>query len=96
MRQYHEPIIILISNDDPDDRLLTYQAFEEIKSDPTLRAIPILILTTSKAEEDILYKYELGASSFITKPATFDKLIGTVYAIGIYWLETAELPLTVS
>jgi len=57
--------------------------------------IPIIILTTSKAEEDILNIYNLGASSFITKPVTFNKLIDTVYVLGKYWLEIAELPLKV-
>jgi len=151
MSQLHLPITILMADDDPDDRFLIHEAFEEsklvhdlrfvkdgeelmdylyrrgqytdpnlsprpgvilldlnmplkdgrealkeIKSDLKLRSIPIVVLTTSKAEEDILYTYELGASSYITKPTTFDKLMDTIYVIGKYWLEIAELPLKAS
>src|SRR5690606_24679711 len=51
------------------------EALKEIKSDPDLRRIPIVVMTTSKAEEDIFRSYDFGASSFITKPVTFDRLV---------------------
>lgn len=63
-----------------------------IKEDPKLRRIPIIILTTSKAEEDILRTYGLGVSSFITKPVTFDHLVEVVKTIGAYWIEIVALP----
>jgi CheY-like chemotaxis protein len=68
------------------------EALKEIKSDPNLRSIPVVILTTSKDEEDILRSYDLGANSFITKPVTFPGLIDAVKSLGKYWLEIVELP----
>lgn len=144
---YRKPITILMAEDDPDDRLLTKEAFQEsklandlrfvkdgeelmnylrregeyedseksprpglilldlnmprkdgrealqeIKADPHLRMIPIIVLTTSKAEEDILRSYDLGVSSFITKPVSFEELISVIKVLGKYWLEIVELP----
>ncbi len=68
------------------------EALEEIKAEPHLRRIPVVVLTTSKAEQDILSSYDLGVSSFITKPVTFESLIEVMKAIGKYWLEIVELP----
>ena len=68
------------------------QALAEIKRDPRLRHLPVVVLTTSKAEEDILSSYDLGASGFITKPVTFEGLVGVVTAIGEYWFELVERP----
>lgn len=68
------------------------EALREIKADPELRQIPIIVLTTSKAEEDIYRTYELGGSSFITKPVTFTSLVDLVQVLGKYWIEIVELP----
>ena len=68
------------------------QALKEIKSDPDLRRIPVVILTTSKTEEDVLRSYDLGANSFITKPVTFDGLVEIVRSLGNYWFKIVELP----
>jgi CheY-like chemotaxis protein len=68
------------------------QALSEIKSDPELRRIPVVILTTSKTEEDVLRSYDLGANSFITKPVTFDRLVAIVRTLGNYWFKIVELP----
>jgi len=68
------------------------QALKEIKSNPDLRRIPVVILTTSKTEEDVLRSYDLGANSFITKPVTFDRLVDIVRTLGNYWFEIVELP----
>ena len=68
------------------------EALAEIKSDPTLRRIPVIILTTSKADEDIARSYDLGVSSFITKPVTFEGLVNVARAIGEYWLGIVVLP----
>jgi CheY-like chemotaxis protein len=68
------------------------QALKEIKSDPDLRRIPVVILTTSKTEEDVLRSYDLGANSFITKPVTFDRLVDIVRTLGNYWFEIVKLP----
>jgi CheY-like chemotaxis protein len=142
-----KPITILMADDDPDDRQLTKEAFEEnhlandlrfvedgeelmdylhqrgkyaaegaaplpglilldlnmprkdgrealqeIKAHPRLRNIRVVVLTTSKAEEDVLRTYDLSASSYITKPVTFDQLVEVVKTLGKYWLEIVELP----
>lgn len=68
------------------------EALREIKSDPNLRHIPIVVLTTSKAEEDIYRTYDLGVNSFITKPVTFDGLVSVMRGLGRYWFEIVELP----
>jgi two-component system response regulator len=142
-----KPITILMADDDPDDRQLTREAFEEarlvndlrfvedgvelldymnrrgkyadpassprpglilldlnmprkdgrealqeLKADPRFRTIRVVILTTSKAEEDILRTYNLSAASYITKPVTFESLVDVVRTLGKYWLEIVELP----
>ena len=142
-----KPILILIADDDPDDRMLIGDALEEarlnnpvqfvedgvelmeflkhegkyahlddddlpgiilldlnmtrkdgrtalkeIREDERLRRIPIVVLTTSKSEEDILRTYNLGVNSFITKPVTFDKLVELAQIIGKYWIEIVALP----
>lgn len=147
MRVPAAPIVILLADDDPDDRMLAKEALEEsrlanrllfvedgeelidylyqrgsyadpeiaprpgiilldlnmprkdgrealreIKADPQLRAIPVVVLTTSKAEEDIYRTYDLGVSSFITKPVTFEGLVEVMQALGKYWFEIVELP----
>lgn len=147
MKKRGKPIVILMAEDDPDDRLLSKDALEaahlanslhfvedgeqlmsylkhegdyastddapapglilldlnmprkdgrealvEIKADPSLRCIPVVVLTTSKAEEDILRSYELGVSGYVTKPVNFDDLIAVMKAIGKYWFEIVELP----
>lgn len=146
MTNKKKPVLILMADDDPDDRLLTKEAFEEnrlknvlefvedgeelinylyqkgqyegkntkkpdlilldlnmpkldgrqalkiIKSDKELKRIPIVVLTTSKAEEDIIKSYNLGVNSFITKPVTFEELVDVVKDMGKYWFEIVRLP----
>jgi CheY-like chemotaxis protein len=68
------------------------EALQEIRADPQLRAIRVVVLTTSKAEEDILRSYDLSAASYITKPVTFAALVDIIKTLGHYWLEIVELP----
>ncbi|MCY1270882.1 Response regulator rcp1 [compost metagenome] len=68
------------------------EALMEIKADAALRAIPVVILTTSSAEEDVLRSYDLGVNSFITKPVSYSGLIEVIRALGRYWLDIVELP----
>lgn len=68
------------------------EALQEIKAEPSLRQIPIVVLTTSKAEEDILRTYDLGVSSFIAKPVVFESMVQIIKTIGRYWFEIVELP----
>jgi CheY-like chemotaxis protein len=147
MRNEHNPIVILLADDDEEDRMLACdaliesrlsneihsvtdgedlmdylhhrgkylppaaaprpgvilldlnmpkkdgrEALREIKSDPELRQIPVVVLTTSKAEEDIFRSYDSGASSFISKPVTFAGLVEVMKGLGRYWFEIVDLP----
>jgi CheY-like chemotaxis protein len=68
------------------------EALTEIKADPDLKRLRIVVLTTSKAEEDIYRTYDLSVASYISKPVTFERLVEVVKALGKYWLEIVELP----
>jgi chemotaxis family two-component system response regulator Rcp1 len=68
------------------------QVLAEVKADPELRRIPVVILTTSKAEEDILKTYDLHANCFITKPVDFDQFVKVVKSIEHFWLSIVTLP----
>lgn len=68
------------------------EVLEEIKTDDKFKAIPVVVLTTSKAEEDIIKSYDLHANSFITKPVDFDQFIRVVKSIEDFWLEVVRLP----
>ena len=70
------------------------EALREIKDDADLRRIPVVVLTTSKADTDIGRVYDLGANSFISKPIQFDALVNVMRALGQYWFNTVELPAT--
>jgi CheY-like chemotaxis protein len=68
------------------------EALQRIKGDPTLVDIPIVILTTSGLDADVIRSYRLGVNSFITKPVTFSGLVDAMNVLGRYWLEIVELP----
>lgn len=68
------------------------EALKEIKEHEELRDIPVVVFTTSKAEEDIFKSYQLGVNSFITKPVTFNNLLEVMTSLGRYWFEVVELP----
>jgi CheY-like chemotaxis protein len=84
------PGLILLDLNMP--RMDGREALLAIKADAELRRIPVVVLTTSKTEEDICRSYDLGASSYITKPVTFGGLVETMKALGRYWLEIVDLP----
>ena len=68
------------------------EALRKIKNHPDLKRTPVIILTTSRAEEDIVNSYDLGVNSFIVKPVTFKALVEEMQALGHYWIEIVELP----
>jgi CheY-like chemotaxis protein len=68
------------------------EALREIKANPELRRIPIIILSTSSADEDVVRSYDLGANCFITKPGTFEQLVDLIRVLGEHWFEKASLP----
>ena len=84
------PGLILLDLNMP--RMDGREALREIKTDPRLRQIPVVVLTTSQAEEDIFRTYELGVNSFITKPVSFESLVKVMKTLGHYWFEIVELP----
>jgi CheY-like chemotaxis protein len=84
------PALILLDLNMP--RKNGREALAEIKADPALRCIPIVILTTSQAERDIFGTYQFGANSFISKPVTFEGLVEVMKALGRYWFQLVERP----
>jgi CheY-like chemotaxis protein len=68
------------------------EALREIKGHPEFKHIPVVVLTTSSSEEDIIASYDLGVSTYVRKPVTFDRLVDVVRTLGHYWFEIAELP----
>jgi CheY-like chemotaxis protein len=68
------------------------EALAEIKGDPVLGRIPVVVLTTSKAEEDIVRTYDLGVNSFVSKPVTFEELAAVMQTLACYWFDLVELP----
>lgn len=70
------------------------EVLAEVKSDDELKKIPVIVMTTSQAEEDIVKSYELQANAYITKPIDFDNFMSSVESVESFWLETVELPPT--
>lgn len=68
------------------------EVLKEIKEDDSLKRIPVVVLTTSKAEEDILKSYDLHANSYISKPVDFDQFIRVIKSIEDFWLDVVKLP----
>ena len=68
------------------------EALAEIKSDPNLHPIPVVVMTTSTAEQDIFTAYDLGTNSFLSKPITLPELVEMTRALGQYWFDTVKLP----
>lgn len=88
--KYPKPGIILLDLNMP--RMDGREALKTIKSIPELKKIPVIVLTTSREEEDMFKTYDLGANSFIRKPVEFEAFLETIQALGKYWLEIVELP----
>lgn len=87
---YPSPGLILLDLNMP--RLGGREALTEIKSDPALRHIPIVVMTTSRANDDVIASYQSGTNSYITKPASFQSLLDVVRALRRYWMEVVDLP----
>lgn len=84
------PAVILLDLNMPrkDGR----EVLDELKHDPVLMHIPVIVLTTSEAEEDIVRSYCAGAAGFVVKPVTFQRLVDVLRTVGQYWLEIVQLP----
>ena len=98
LRAHHDPLkedfpgILLLDLNMP--RMDGREALRILKSDPALRQLPVIVLTTSRAEEDVVRSYEAGVNSFITKPVNFDALVEATRVLGRYWFEIVCLPST--
>ena len=84
------PSLLLLDLNMP--RMDGREVLERLKADPKYCPIRVIVMTTSKAEEDILRSYRLSAASYITKPVTFESLVHIVQTLGRYWFEIVELP----
>ena len=89
---YPWPDLILLDLNMP--RKNGREALKEIKEDSELRRIPVIILTTSKEQEDIVRSYDLGVNSYITKPVTFEGLVRVLQEMSNYWFDIVQLPET--
>lgn len=89
--KYPLPGLILLDLNMP--RMDGREALKEMKQNARLKRIPVVVLTTSQAEEDVLRSYDLGVSGYITKPVSFEGLIEVMRAIGRYWIDIVELPI---
>ena len=88
--KYPRPELILLDLNMPRKNGMV--TLKEIKSDPKFKRIPVVALTTSQSEEDIIQTYELGVSSYITKPMTFTALVEMMKSLGKYWEGIVKLP----
>jgi CheY-like chemotaxis protein len=84
------PDLVLLDINLP--RMNGHEVLAEIKSDPLLKRIPVLVLTTSSADEDIHKAYGLHANCYITKPVGMDQFIRAIESIDDFWLSVATLP----
>lgn len=84
------PGLILLDLNMP--RMDGREALKHIKSDASLRRIPVIVLTTSKAEQDIVESYDLGVNAYVTKPVTFEGLLQAIQALGRFWFNIVKLP----
>lgn len=69
------------------------QVLREIRADAVLKTLPVVVLTSSREDRDIVESYDLGVNSYIVKPVNFDKFVSTVHTLGLYWLLLNERPL---
>lgn len=84
------PGLILLDLNMP--RIDGREVLKKIKQDPNLRSIPVIVLTTSKAEEDVFKTYDLGVNSYIVKPVDFAQLVDIMKTLDRYWFTIVEIP----
>jgi len=89
-RRNGNPVLILLDLKMP--RVDGLQVLREVKADPRLRTIPVVVLTSSREEQDVVRSYELGVNAYVVKPVEFDKFVGAVHDLGLFWMLLNEPP----
>lgn len=89
-RDNGNPVLILLDLKMP--KVDGLEVLRAVKSDPKLRAIPVVVLTSSREEQDVVHSYELGVNAYVVKPVEFDKFVGAVRELGLFWLLVNEAP----
>ena len=84
------PDLVLLDLNMP--RMSGHEVLDAMRADERLRAIPVIVLTTSSREDDVVRSYAAGGNSFITKPASFNCLVEVMRALDRYWFKVAEIP----
>ncbi len=84
------PDLVLLDLNMP--RMTGHEVLDAMRGDARLRAIPVIVLTTSSREDDVVRSYEAGGNSYITKPASFPGLVDVMRALDRYWFKVAEIP----
>ncbi len=89
-RQSVNPVLILLDLKMP--KVDGLEVLRMVKADPRLRTIPVVILTSSREEQDVVRSYELGVNAYVVKPVEFDKFVGAVRELGLFWMLLNEAP----
>lgn len=89
-RENGNPVLLLLDLKMP--RVDGLEVLREVKADPRLRTIPVVILTSSREEQDVVRSYELGVNAYVVKPVEFDQFMGAVRDLGLFWLLVNEPP----
>lgn len=89
-RQNGNPVLLLLDLKMP--RVDGLEVLRAVKADPRLRAIPVVILTSSREEQDVVRSYELGVNAYVVKPVEFDKFVHAVRDLGLFWMLLNEPP----
>jgi CheY-like chemotaxis protein len=89
-RPHGGPMVILLDLKMP--KVDGLEVLRQIKIDPALRTIPIVVLTSSREEQDVIESYNLGVNAYVVKPVAFDKFVEVVKQIGLFWVLTNEVP----
>ena len=85
-----QPVVVLLDLKMP--RVDGLEVLRQVKRDAALKTIPIVVLTSSRQDQDIVESYNLGVNAYVVKPVAFDKFVGVVQQLGLFWVLTNEAP----